>query len=196
MGAIKRVMPDIPRLDRYRNELAADLPTLPISQALLCLTRLCASAPDEDSDILFLPQQRAVNVMKGCQRWITADDDDEEDEVELEPAMTLLFLHLAPILQSVPGSHWDFMFDVIENSLDPEVRPRTFAHEANLTICSQNADLTDAGALTTVARTLKLVALIEDLASSNKSLRTDWEERRQNVFSLVRDMASIKLGML
>jgi E3 ubiquitin-protein ligase listerin len=54
--------------------------------------------------------------------------------------------------------------------------------------------MSDSDVLPTIARTLKLVILIEDLSSSNKSLRADWDPRREGVFSLVRDMASVQLG--
>jgi E3 ubiquitin-protein ligase listerin len=102
----------------------------------MCLHRLCACAPEEDSDVAFVPQQRAVNIMKGCQRWITSDDDEDGEDEELEPIMTLLFIHLAPILQSVPGSHWDFIFDVIESNLDPDVRFHSEAYlNSLLTFC-------------------------------------------------------------
>ena len=108
-----------PRLDRYRNELAANSIGVPPSkintEGLWILRRLVVTAPDPDSDIVFIPQTRAVNFMKACQHWVTSDEDIEE---EVESRLTLLFFHLAPILQHVPGSHWDFVFDVIENNLE------------------------------------------------------------------------------
>ena len=57
--------------------------------------------------------------MKVCQAWVAADEDDGDGVNEdVESAMTLVFFHLAPILQNVPGSHWDFIWDVIENNLE------------------------------------------------------------------------------
>lgn len=82
---------------------------------LLTLRKLAAVAPDPDSDVVFLPQQRAINVMKTCQQWVTSDEDIDE---EVESEMTLIFQHFAPLLQNVPGTHWDLVFDVIENNLD------------------------------------------------------------------------------
>ena len=79
------------------------------------------TAPDPDSDVIFIPQTRAVNFVKVCQQWVTSDEDIEE---EVESRMTVLFFHLVPILQHVPGSHWDFIFDVVENNL--EVRDYPF----------------------------------------------------------------------
>jgi E3 ubiquitin-protein ligase listerin len=79
------------------------------------LRRLSAVAPDPDSDVVFLPQQRAVNFVKACQGWIASDMDIDED---VESEITNVFFHLVPILQNVSGSHWDFIFDLIENNLE------------------------------------------------------------------------------
>jgi hypothetical protein len=107
------------RLDRFRNELAAGILGVPASKAnsdgLLLLRRLAATAPDPDSDVVFLQQPRAVNFVKACQGWIASDEDIDED---VESEMTNVFFHLVPILQNVSGSHWDFMFDLIEINLE------------------------------------------------------------------------------
>lgn len=108
------------KLDRYRNELAANVTGIKAKDSctigLRLLRLLCAVAPNPDSDIIFLPQHRAVNVMRTCQMWIA--EGDEDDSEDLESAMTLIFKHLAPILQNVPGSHWEFIWDVIESNLE------------------------------------------------------------------------------
>ena len=117
--SVARYAPEPQRLDRYRNELAASLLGIPASRVntdgLWALRRLVAVAPDPESDVVFLPTPRAVNVMKACQQWIASDEDIDE---EVESEMTTIFFHLAPILQNVPGSHWEFVFDVIENNLE------------------------------------------------------------------------------
>lgn len=76
--------------------------------------------PSPDSDVAFLPQPRAVNLVKSCQKWVADADDDDDDGVneEVESVMTDIFVALAPILQNLSGSHWDFMFDVVENNLE------------------------------------------------------------------------------
>lgn len=63
--------------------------------------------------------------MKHCQSWIASasgddGDDDGDGDVgeEVESELTALFLQLAPILQGVPGGHWEFVFDVMENNLE------------------------------------------------------------------------------
>ncbi|KAJ7056206.1 hypothetical protein C8F01DRAFT_377750 [Mycena amicta] len=165
-----------PRLERYRNELAADLLGIPPrkanTQGLLTLRKLAASAPDAESDVTFLPQQRAINVFKACQQWIASDEADVEEEVE--SAMTMVFFDLAPLLQSVPGTHWDLVFDVVENNLE-------------------NASLTDDDTLVVLARTLRLIILVQDLARTNKTLRATWEERHMTILTMVRDLAAGKL---
>jgi hypothetical protein len=119
VSAITKYAPGPPQLDRYRRELAAALLGIPPSEAnmdgLLTLRKLAASAPGSDSDVEFLSQPRAVNVMKTCQQWIASDEEIDE---EVESAMTLMFIHLAPILQDVPGAHWDLVFDVVENNFE------------------------------------------------------------------------------
>ena len=69
--------------------------------------------------MVFLPQPRAVNLIKACQQWITSDEDLEED---VQSEMTLVFASLVPILSNVPGAHWDLVFDVVENNLEVSVR--------------------------------------------------------------------------
>ncbi|KAF8551747.1 hypothetical protein OG21DRAFT_1605114 [Imleria badia] len=166
-----------PKLDRYRNELAASLigvrPGSVSSTGLVTLRLLAATAPDPDSDIVFLPQQRAVNVMKACQTWVAADDDDGNGvDEDVESAMTLVFFHLAPILQNVPGSHWDFIWDVIENNLE-------------------NSSLEDSDTLTTLGRTLRLIIAIIDLTLTNKSLRANWDEKKGMVLGSIRDVVAV-----
>ncbi|KXN85569.1 E3 ubiquitin-protein ligase listerin [Leucoagaricus sp. SymC.cos] len=166
-------------LDRFRNEQAAELlgikPSKINSTGLLTLRRLAASAPDLESDVVFLPQNRAVNVVKACQNWVTSDDADIEEEVE--SAMTLIFVYLAPILQNVPGSHWEFIWDVLENNLE-------------------NASITDDRTLPSLIRSLRLVIIMEDLVKTNKYLRAEWDQRRTHVLEMIRNMALIKLDTI
>lgn len=131
IAAITETGAEPTRLERYRNEQAAELlgikPHKANTDGLLTLRRLAASVPDLESDVVFLPQNRAVNVVKACQAWIASDDVDVDEEVE--STMTLIFAHLAPILQNVPGSHWEFIWDVLENNL--EVRSPTNGDRTN-----------------------------------------------------------------
>ncbi|KAJ3992694.1 hypothetical protein F5050DRAFT_1579091 [Lentinula boryana] len=165
------------RLDRYRNELASSLLGVPSSRAAsdglrILLTLVLGTAPDVESEAVFLPVQRAVNVIKVCQKWIEEEDENGEEEdddgetgvkmEELESAMTLTFYHLAPILQNVPGGHWQFIFDVIENNIELQ--------------------------LLTLARTLRLIGHVQDLAATNKSLRAEWNERKNGIMKGIKSM--------
>lgn len=170
--AVTEVAPEPPRLDRYRNELAASLlgvpPTKANTEGLITLRKLAASAPPMDSDVVYLPQQRALNAVKVCEKWIASDEDLDE---EVESAMTWTFSHLAPILQNLEGSHWEFIFDVVENNLE-------------------NSTFDDDATFVSLAHTLKLILIIKDLALTNKVLREDWQRRRLSILKLVRDLAS------
>jgi hypothetical protein len=120
IAAITETKAEPNRLDRYRNEQAAELlgirPSKVNTVGLLTLRRLAASVPDLESDVVFLQQNRAVNVVKACQGWVASDDADVDEEVE--STMTLIFCYLAPILQNIPGAHWEFIWDVLENNLE------------------------------------------------------------------------------
>lgn len=59
---------------------------------------------------------------------------------------------------------------------------------------SQNCSLEDSTTLTTLGRTLRLVAVIDDLALTNKPLRADWNERRGTVLGLVKDVVAVNTG--
>ncbi|KAF9458921.1 hypothetical protein BDZ94DRAFT_1068633 [Collybia nuda] len=178
VSSITEFAPEPPRLDRYRNELAAGFlgvnPQKANTDGLLLLRKLAACAPNPDSDVVFLPQPRAVNIMKACQQWIASDEDIDE---EVESQMTLIFFYLAPILQDIPGAHWDLIFDILENNLE-------------------NSSMTDDDTLGALVRSLKLISLIQDLATTNKSLRTDWEERKMPIMTLVRDLATVSLDTI
>jgi hypothetical protein len=54
--------------------------------------------------------------------------------------------------------------------------------------------LTDDATLVALARTLRLIILIQDLSSTNKTLRASWEERQMEILKLVRDLAAGQLG--
>ncbi|KAI0084737.1 hypothetical protein BDY19DRAFT_969852 [Irpex rosettiformis] len=172
--SVTQYAPEPPRLDRLRNELAANMFGIPPSKAntegLWTLRRLAAVAPDPESDIVYLPMPRAVNLMKACQQWITSDEDLDE---EVDSEMTEVFLHLAPILQNVPGSHWELIYDVVENNLE-------------------NCSFDEESTLPLLSRTLKLIIAIEDLTSTNKSLRSGWDERRSAILTMVRDLIAKK----
>jgi hypothetical protein len=175
LSSIIEFAPEPLRMDRYRNEIASDILGVPASRAnttgVVLLRRLAATAPDSESDVVFLPQQRAVNVVKTCQAWVSSDEDIDED---VENMMPLLFIHLSPILQNVAGNHWEFIFDVFEN---------------NLETCS----FADSATLTMLGRSLRLILAIQDLVLTNKPLRASWDGRKESILALVKSLVSTKL---
>ncbi|KAG5352362.1 hypothetical protein C0989_002683 [Termitomyces sp. Mn162] len=176
--AVTNFAPEPLRLDRYRNELAASLLGVPPAKAntegLMTLRKLCACAPNTESDVVFLPQPRAVNITKACQQWITSDEEVDE---EVLSAITAVFYYLAPILQDMSGGHWELIFDIVENNLE-------------------ESSLADDATLVSLARTLRLVMLIQDLSLTNKSLRYNWEERKMPILTMVRNLATVSLDDL
>jgi E3 ubiquitin-protein ligase listerin len=120
--AVKPILLESPRFERYQNELASLVAGVPSSTAstkgLSLLRLLLATTPPLDAPIIFLPQQRTMFLIQAVQRWIASDDDLEE---EILASVAELFLHLAPIVQELSGSHWELVFDVVESNL--EVRP-------------------------------------------------------------------------
>ncbi|KAF8970121.1 hypothetical protein BDZ97DRAFT_1792056 [Flammula alnicola] len=175
-----------PRLDRYRNELAAGLlgikPRKANTEGLLTLRRLTASAPDPEGEVVFLPPTRAVNVVKACQAWVLAADDDEDElDEEVESAMLPIFMHLAPILQNVPGGHWAFVFDVLEGVLE-----RASPSDEKEDMASETSE---GSGLVALARALRLVAVLEELAKRNKALMAEWGERRMGILTIIRDLS-------
>jgi hypothetical protein len=177
------------KLDRYRNEIAASLlgikPHKANTEGLLALRKLAASAPDPDGDVVFLTSPRAINVVKACQGWVLTTDDEEQMEERVESAMLPIFMHLAPILQNVPGSHWAFVFDVLEGVLESA---STFEDEAG--------DIDIGEDLVALTRALRLVLVLEELATRNKSLMAEWEGQRMGVLVVIRDLNVLRLGTL
>ena len=196
IAAITATGAEPPRLDRYRNEMAASFlgikPNKANTEGLLTLRKLAASAPDPDGDVVFLTPSRAINVVKACQGWVLAADDDgdgdkEEMEEQVESAMLPIFMHLAPILQNVPGGHWGFVFDVLEGVLER-------ASSADKTREDEAGEIGEG--LVALTRALRLVLVLEELATRNKSLMAEWEGRRMGMLVIIRDLSVLGPGKL
>jgi E3 ubiquitin-protein ligase listerin len=106
-------------LSRFRNEVASDIigiiPTQANTQGAQALRYLLILAPSPDSDIAFLPSQRAINLVQTIEKWVASDEDIDP---EIESRTLALLCHLVPILQSISGGHWDLTFDLIESTLE------------------------------------------------------------------------------
>ena len=194
IAAITTTGAEPPKLDRYRNEIAASLlgikPHKANTEGLLALRRLDASAPDPDGDVVFLTSPRSINVVKACQGWVLADDGDEEEGMEerVERAMLPIFMHLAPILQNVPGGPWAFVFDVLESVLERASSTEKALDEEETKETGED--------LIALSRALRLVLVLEELATRNKSLMAEWEGRRMGVLVLIRDLSVLGPGTL
>lgn len=137
--------------------------------------------------MVFLPALRAVNVVKAIQTWVLVEDEEVEDEEideEVESAMLPVFMNLAPILQSLSGSHWPFIFDVLEGVLerasgDGEKEEEEERKDTELEEDERVRKELEEGTISVaLARALRLVQVIEDMTMMNKSLMEVWKERR------------------
>lgn len=123
LQCVTRLLQQSPRLDRCRNEFASRLTAVPITKAategLRLLQLLASTAPTDDSEDAFLPEQRTIFVMQHLNGWLTSTDDAADDlPEEVEARVCLLYSELCPILQSRPGAHWNSVFDMISNNLE------------------------------------------------------------------------------
>ncbi|CAE6481494.1 unnamed protein product [Rhizoctonia solani] len=151
-----------PRLDRWRNEIASRIPGvsmnninragLPLLRALGCL------APPLDSGIIFMPQQRAVYLVQALQKWMSSD---EELDTSMEVLLTTLLNHLLPILQTVPGAHWEFILDIVETNLSVESNTST---------------------VYLLLQTLRVISTVLDLTRTNQQLKEIWAPRQNDIF--------------
>lgn len=190
ISAITNTGAEPPKLDRYRNELAAGLlgikPTKANAEGLLSLRKLVATAPNPDGDVIFLQPPRAINVIKACQAWVLAEGDDDDELDEVQSAMLPIFMHLAPILQNVQGGHWGFIFDVLEATLE--------GSSGNEEKEEEDSSVDEASRLLGLSRALRLVYVVEDLVKTNKGLMAEWEERRVGILTMIRDLRVIGNG--
>ncbi|KAN0061932.1 hypothetical protein ACQY0O_005927 [Thecaphora frezii] len=166
---VKPYVEESPGYSRLCNELAASLaglqPPKAATQGLALLRLLVATAPDIDSDVSLVPQQRAIFLLQALQRWIASDEEIPE---EINVWLAQLFVFLIPIVQDLSGNHVDFFFDLVESNLDV-------------------ASLTDDATLPGLYFTLQLLETLRDFALRNASLRAVWKERKDACLDLVRD---------
>ncbi|GAC99356.1 predicted ubiquitin-protein ligase [Pseudozyma hubeiensis SY62] len=170
--AVKPIAGSSPVYDRLRNGAAAKLAGLGPNSAedrlLKSLRTLVALAPPVDSDLAIIPQQRAMFLLKDIQRWHSDDENNDDPEEETSTRLAELFVHLLPVVQDVPGSHIDFIFDTLET---------------NLELCSLAEDDTVAQ----LYHNLRLLETMRDLASRNANLRDYWKDRSVASIDRVRD---------
>ncbi|ORX38482.1 hypothetical protein BD324DRAFT_607949 [Kockovaella imperatae] len=152
--AIKGNLEDSQAISTARNRLANSITGIKAKDigvtGLPALRLLLASAPLPDSTSDFIPQQRAIFVLRHVSGWLT-DDDAEDLPEETEFRLAELFNALGPVVQDVPGQHWDAIFDLLENGLE--------------------------SSLCYLCGCLVLLRTVRDLCATNKSLRAAWTNR-------------------
>lgn len=169
--AINLLMQDSKAMEKAQNRLANALTGISVENAnergLPALRLLIASAPPPDSVALFLPQQRAVFVLRHIGGWLTSEDeavDDLADEIDVRVAE--MYTALAPIVQDLSGAHWDAIFDLISGALgscsleEPATYPLMYA-------------------------SLSLLKEVRNLCASNKSLRALWTQKDEHLSLVV-----------
>lgn len=119
--AVRSVLLDTKPFETAQNRLANAVTTIPAKQAstkgIPALKLLIASAPPADAASVFLPQQRAMFVLRHLGGWLTSDDADDFGE-EMEVRVAQLYIALAPIVQDLSGAHWDAISGLIESGLE------------------------------------------------------------------------------
>lgn len=118
--SVKPILLDSPPFETAQNRLANALTGISPAQAdvkgLSALRVLVASAPPFESSAAFIPERRALFVLRHIESWLASDDlEDLSDELQLR--LIELFTALAPIVQSELGAHWDMMFDMLESNV-------------------------------------------------------------------------------
>ncbi|GAA5950000.1 hypothetical protein JCM21900_001361 [Sporobolomyces salmonicolor] len=165
--AIKPILLETPRFERYQNELAATLAGVPSSsllgKGLPLLGQLLASAPPLDAPIIFLPQQRTMFLIQAIQRWVASDEGLPE---EVGAGVVELLGHLVAIVQELSGSHWDLVFDLIESNLE-------------------SAEWDEPSTIPAVYHSCRLLAQMKELSSANSDLRAVAKERVDTSLELV-----------
>lgn len=176
LHAIKTLLQETPRFERYQNELAANLAGVTpssLDKGAAALRQLLAAAPPPDAPVIFLPQQRSMFLIQAITRWIASDESVPE---EMTAGIVELFCHLAPIVQDLSGGHWDLMFDLIETNLDA-------------------ADWEEAATLPAVHQSCLLLAQIRDLATANAELRETSKMRLNALLEAVLRLFVSRPGM-
>ena len=155
------------------------------TKGLPLLRLLLATAPPLDAPIIFLPQQRTMFLIQAIQKWIGSDDDLEE---EILASVAELFLHLAPIVQELSGSHWELIFDVVESNL--EVSRGSPPDRASLLTpdLHQTASWDEPITLPALYHSCRLLNLVKELASANSELKATARARIDKSLELVRDL--------
>ena len=199
LTAVNRSLERSPRLDRVRNEIANRLTGVAVQTAategLRVLRIFNALTPAEDSEDIFLPQQRTVFLMQHLNGWLVSDDEAADDfPEELEARIALLYANLAPIVQDVPGAHWDSMIDMISSNLEASVNIPCVNKKSNQSRLLQVVTFAEEQTFNLMFATLSLLECIQRLALTNKSLRAMWTEKMNQVKAVAQLLLTVQPG--
>jgi len=121
---VKPLLLDSKSFSTAQNRLANALTGIPVKQAntrgIPALRLVVASAPPPDAASVFLPQQRALFVLRHVSFWLIDDGADDLAE-EIEYRVAELYNAVAPIVQDRSGAHWDSIFDLMESGLQVSI---------------------------------------------------------------------------
>ncbi|RXK41130.1 hypothetical protein M231_01533 [Tremella mesenterica] len=121
------------------------------------LRLLLSTAPPPDAAAVFLPQKRALFVLRHVDLWMA---EDEEDNLPYGGDWLIgeLYRAVMPIIQDIPGKHWSNIFNRIDSCLGDRLMEHDFS------FCH-------------IYQGLVLVQQLRDLCETNKSLRDIWQEK-------------------
>ncbi len=169
-AAVRSEAESSPAYARACNETAAQLagirPAEASTKGLDLLRYISVLLPSAESDTIFIPQQRSIFLLQALQRWITSEEEIVE---ELNARIAQLGVTLLPIIQDVPGSHFDFFLDLVESNLEI-------------------SSLSDSETLPCLHQSLRLLTAMRDVASTNAAVREIWNERRKESLQVIRGL--------
>jgi hypothetical protein len=110
---VKPLVLDTQALATMQNRLGSTITALKPVKGLPVLRMLTAT---DSPGGTFLPQQRAVFVLRHLATWLESEDDDLPEDMELR--VMEFYVAVAPVVQDLSGAHWDSMFALIENGLE------------------------------------------------------------------------------
>lgn len=161
---------ELPKYQRIINELASRLsgvaPAKMSTDGFFLITLLNISAPSNDSPVIFLPSQRAIFLLQGLKKWYS---EDGLVSSRTEAQVLLLLNHLAPVVQSLGGAHWEFIMERILSSLS-----KVKAAELDILLLSSVLELLD------TVRTLSQQSDI--ITESLTEYKEDLDDRLLDIF--------------